>query len=400
MKKSSAVIPCLVAVLIVSLGAIAAFGQESAARDKEKGQKIKLTSKAQVPGALDPSIANEVKAAIDRGLNWLAANQNADGSWSETNFPALTALALQAFVKGDHPDKKQIVDKAAKFILSCVQDDGGIYRRIQGRKGGGLSNYNTAICMMALHAVGDPSFTKVIQNARKFVAGTQYMGDDVYKGGFGYDKDNNRAYTDLMNTFYAVEAMSVTANVEDKRGKTEKKADINWDETVKFIEKMQNKPGAGDDAGGIYYNPSDPKAGTSTNKQGVVVMRAYGSITYSGLLALIHAKVSRDDVRVKSAFDWACKHWSLEENPGMGQQGVFFFYNILSKCLAAYGQDLVTLPDGKNVNWKTEVARKLISLQQVDSKTGHGYWENKNNSYWENNSILVTAYSLVALESL
>lgn len=30
---------------------------------------------------------------------------------------------------------------------------------------------------------------RTIRNARKFIAGAQYMGGDVYRGGFGYDKD-------------------------------------------------------------------------------------------------------------------------------------------------------------------------------------------------------------------
>ncbi|MEM4625780.1 MAG: hypothetical protein QXJ28_03395, partial [Candidatus Pacearchaeota archaeon] len=97
---------------------------------------------------------------------------------------------------------------------------------------------------------------------------------------------------------------------------------------------MQNKKEAGEDNnGGFFYNPSDPKAGTSTNSEGKIVFRSYGSMTYAGMLALIYANVSRNDVRIISALDWAKKHWTLEENPGMGKEGLFFFYNILSKAL-------------------------------------------------------------------
>ncbi len=360
-----------------------------------------IISSAQPFGSLDVSLANEVRAALNRAADWLATQQHPSGAWSDTNFPALTALALQAMLGSEHPHRKQITEKAAQFIASCVQPDGGIYVKVPGRKGGGLSNYNTAICMMALHATGNPAYTRIIQNARTFVAASQYLGDDDYRGGFGYDRETQRAYTDLLNTYYAVEAMSKTADVEDKRPAGEKKADIDWNETVKFIERMQNKPSSGpENAGGFFYNPTDPKAGTSTNKEGVVVFRSYGSMTYSGLLALIHAKVDRDDVRVRSAFDWACRHWSLQENPGMGSQGLYFFYNILSKCLAAYGVDAIPISGDRLVNWKEELAGVLVRTQKIDDKTGHGYWKNDNDRYWEGNAVLVTSYCMIAIEHM
>jgi squalene-hopene/tetraprenyl-beta-curcumene cyclase len=361
---------------------------------------ITLTSVQPAAGTIPESLAHEVNAAIDRGLDWLAANQKEDGSWSKSDFPALTALPLWAFTATEHAQRKAAVEKAVKFILGCVQENGGIYRDVKGVKGGGLSNYNTAICMTALHATGDQSLTKTILAARRFLAGSQHFGDDVYKGGFGYDRDTGRAYTDLMNTYYTVEAMSRTAGVEDQRPKGEKRADIDWTETVKYIERMQNKPESGDEnAGGFYYNPSDPKAGASTNAAGVVVFRSYGSITYAGMLALIYAGVTRDDVRVKSALDWSTKHWSLDENPGMGQQGVYFFYNILSKALAAARCDSITRNDGSMLNWRIEMANKLVSLQKTDPN-GRGYWENPTGRYWENDPVLTTAYCLLALEAL
>ena len=361
--------------------------------------EVSLVSSAAPPGTVPVSLANEGRAAVDRGLDWLAARQKADGSWSNGDFPALTALSLQAFLGGKHPDRRTIVDKAAKFILSCVRDDGGIYRHIEGRKGGGLSNYNTAICMTALHAMGDRSVTQVVQNARRFVAGAQHFGDDLYRGGFGYDQTTGRAYADLLNTYYAVTAMRETQDVEDLRPAGEKKVDIDWKETAKFIEKMQNKPEAGEeDAGGFTYNPTDPKAGTATNKAGKVVFRSYGSITYAGLLALLYADLPRDDPRVLSALDWTARHWSLKENPGMGAEGLFFFYNVLAKSLNAADRDLVPREDGSFVNWRADLVARLVSVQQIDDKTGHGYWKNDTGRFWENDPVLVTAYSVLALQ--
>ena len=360
---------------------------------------VALISSKQPPGTIHRSLANEVDAAIDRGLGWLAALQNEHGAWSNTNFPALTALPVMALLQSSQPRYRETVDKGVKYIRSCVRDDGGIYREAQGRKGGGLSNYNTAVCMTALHADADPTFVPIIQRARKFIAGSQHFGDDIYTGGFGYDRATKRPYTDLLNTCYAVEAMRLTQDVEDLRGRTEKRVDIDWSRTVEFIERMQNKPEAGEEnSGGFFYNPTDPKAGATTNDAGAVVFRSYGSITYAGLLALIYANISPDDTRVRSAFDWSAKHWSLNENPGMGKQGLYFFYNVLTKALCACGRDLIPLKDGSLLNWREEVAKKLVELQRIDPDTGYGYWVNDAGRFWENDRVLATSYCLLALE--
>lgn len=373
---------CLIALALQALGA------ESTAR---------VVSRQPAPGTLDRSLANEVDAAVNRGLAWLASRQRDNGAWSNDQFPALTALAVRAFIGSGHPDAREAVERGTAFILSCVQPDGGIYRVVPGRKGGGLSNYNTAICMTTLHAVGRPDLVAVVQKARAFVADAQHLGDDEYRGGFGYDRSTGRAYTDLLNTYHATQAMRLTQDVEDRRPAGEAPVDIDWEEAAQFITRMQNKPAAGaEDAGGFFYNPTDPKAGTATNAAGVVVFRSYGSITYAGLLALVYADVSRHDPRVRSAFDWSARHWSLDENPGMGEQGLYFFYNVLARSLDAYGQDLIPAEAGP-VDWRRACARRMVSLQKTDPDTGGGYWQNTSGRFWESDPVLATAYVLNAL---
>ena len=357
-----------------------------------------LVTKQTTSGAIDLSTAKEADAAVTRALDWLAAQQKPDGSWSEGSFPALTALPCWAFAMSNHPRKAEITAKAAQFILSCVQPDGGIYRKIPG-KGGGLSNYNTSLCMAALQQLNDPKFAPVILNARKFVAAGQHFGDDMYKGGMGYDQATGRAYADLSDSVVAYEAMRMTQGTEDLRDKSEKRVDLDWEAAQHYLARVQNKASAGtNEAGGFGYRPDESKAGTTTNKEGIVVFRSYGSMTYAGLLSLIYADVKKNDPRVLSAFDWAVKHWTLDENPGMKDEGLFYFYNVLSKSLATFGREDI-LVKGKNpVFWRKAIVEKLISLQKVDSKTGHGYWVNGNNRFWEANDILVTSYTLIALE--
>ncbi len=352
------------------------------------------------------SLANEARAAINRGMDWLVARQAADGSWSNPDFPALTALPLWALVQSGSAETAA-VDRAVAHILSSVNPDGSICRTPREiKKGGGLCNYNTAIAMVALNAVGRPELVPVVQKARTVIAGTQHKGDDTYEGGMGYDPSTGRPYADLSNSYMAYEAMRLTENVEDLRKDGDARADLDWAAAQKFVQRVQNLPGSNDqpwasddpeERGGFAYKPDSSMAGAVTNADGTIRLRSYGSMTYAGLLSFIYAKVDKDDERVKSAFDWSAKHFTLEENPGMGLQGLFYFYHVLSKALAAHGSEVIVKADGTRIAWREELIKKLISLQMIEAD-GTGYWVNSEGRWWEADPVLVTSYALLALE--
>ncbi len=344
---------------------------------------------------ISPELRKKAEQSIKRGMDWLIAHQSEKGNWSQPQFPAVSALALWCIINEGNPAYAESADRAIDYIKSCIQEDGGIYCKVEGRQGGGLSNYNTAICMSVLHATKREEFVPAVLNARRFIAGAQHFGDDIYRGGFGYDKNTKRPYTDLMNTLFSMEAMSRTRDVEDKRPRGEEKADINWDEALKFAESLQNKEDSTpEDAGGFHYHPNNPKSGVTTNTTGKVVLRSYGSMTYAGLLSLLYAQVDRSDPRVRSAIDWSARHWTLEENPGMGKQGLFFYFNIMSRSLNIAGQSLVkSAQDAESINWRKELVERIISLQEKDGK-----WKNETARFWENDPSLVTAYTILSLQ--
>lgn len=384
-------------------GVMAVLAGTMQVEDKSQGATATtvLSSSQAVTGQIDVSLLNEARAAQRRGLDWLAKRQKPDGSWSAPGFPALTALPLWAFAVSDYPDKARVVSNAVHYLLGCVQPDGSIYKP-SASKGGGLVNYNTAICMTALHMTGDPSLVPVVLKARRFMAAAQHLeGDDIYRGGFGYDKASGRQYADLSDSVIAFEAMRLTQSSEDLRPAGEAKADVNWQAATQFLGHVQNTAAAGtNDAGGFAYRPDDSHAGTTTNAAGAVVLRSYGSMTYAGLLSLIYSDVSKNDPRVQSAFKWAVDNWSLEQNPGMGTDGLYYFYNIMAKSLAAFGQEAVPVKGGgKPVSWRTEMVRKLTSLQRVEKDgSGEGYWVNDNNRWQEGDQVLVTSFTLIGLD--
>lgn len=363
-----------------------------------------MMSAVSVAAVCLPASAADAAASIAKGVDWLATHQSEAGAFSNPQFPGLSGLALWAVAASGDPAYSNVVKKGSDFLISNVQPDGGIYVNIPGRKGGGLGTYNTAICLTALAATGRDDITDIVLNARTYLAASQHFGDDVFKGGFGYDKQNTRAYTDLMNTHFVLEAMRRTQAYEDKRPAGQKRVDVNWAAALEFAEGLHNAPDTGDNAGGFFYSPGDAKAGTATNLvkeanapdetgKDKIILRSYGSITYAGLLSLLYCNVDKTDPRVQSTLDWASKHWTLEENPGMGDQGLYFFYNVISRSMSAVGLDAIPGKDGSEIKWNVELTDKIASLMHED-----GSWSNNNGRFWENDPVLATAYSVLALE--
>lgn len=364
------------------------------------------------------SLRHEAEAALQRTYEWLRARQHADGHWSNPNFPALTGLAVWTLVRGG-PEYADAVERGVEYILRCVHDNGAIFvEPTAQRRGGGLSNYNTAICMVALNEVGRPDLVPVILRAREFIASSQFLSpDSLYHGGMGYDADTDRQYTDLSNSYIAFEAMRLTERVEDFRTEGER-VDLDWEAALQFIQRLHNHPAFNDmvwvsdderDLGGFVYHPEQTRAGTFADADGIIRFRSMHGMTYAGMLSYIYAGVERHDPRVRATANWAARHWNLDaNNPISGgddqhdtfdeREGLFYLYNVLAKGLAVYGQDEFNPDNRPPFNWRTQLIERLVSIQRIDADTGHGYWVNEVGRYWENDPVLVTAYAALALQ--
>ena len=353
---------------------------------------------------LDQSFANEVRHATERGLAFLQANQNSNGWWSTADQPAVTALALSAF-KGDVANRYGTnepawMKRSYAWLLSCAQPDGGIHRS-------NLVTYNTALSMMALLAANRPEYDPTIRKARGFLVGLQRdFGekgklDDVNDGGIGYG--SKYEHSDMGNTLAALEALYYSKRLVEDKSLADAR-DLNWPAAIAFLQNCQNlpaynkEPWASDDAknkGGFVYYPGHSMAGTETNAAGRVALRSYGSISYGGMLSYIYANLQRDDPRVTAVFDWLRANYTLEENPGMGPQGLYFYLHTMTKALNASGVEELVLKDGRKLNWRKEVAMKLLNLQQRD-----GSWANDNARWWEKDPALITSYAVLSLEMI
>ena len=358
----------------------------------------------QAPAVPNQSLRQEVQHSIDEGLAYLKTQQNPGGWWSNADYPALTALVMTASF-GDparHGDalgedaRDEGLRKAHAYLMSCVQPDGGIYRK-------GLSNYNTSISLVALLAERDGRNDATLRRARRFVLSAQHHGPegDPGDGGFGYDPGGEHA--DVSNTVYSLEALRLSQGLPSM-GDAAKDPDLDTKVAVAFLQRCQNLPaynkepwatGDAADKGGFIYESGSSKA-TAAAKPGEPppkALRSYGTMTYAGLLSYIYADLKPDDPRVQAAHDWLLANYTLDDNPGMGKAGVYYYYELMAKALAAYGAGELDLPGGRNVDWREDLATKLLSLQ-----TKEGYWQNDNGRWWEKDPVLATAYSLIALE--
>jgi squalene-hopene/tetraprenyl-beta-curcumene cyclase len=333
-----------------------------------------------------------IRAAVGRASAFLIQHgQAADGSFSAPNGPAVTALAVTALVKSGTPADAPAVMKGIDYLLGFQQADGGIHPT-----GSFASNYETSIALVALAACNrEGRYDDQIKAARAFVTGLQWDDgegkgvDDPAYGGAGYGKKNR---PDLSNTSFLIEALRSAGTSAD---------DPAIQRALVFVSRTQNLEGPHNSLpfasknpdGGFYYTPAaggESFAGKTPDGG----LRSYGSMTYAGLKSMIFAGLTKDDPRVKAAVEWLAKHYTFTENPGMGDAGLYYYFQTAAKALDTLGDETFTDATGVVHVWRSELSDAIIAKQQPD-----GSWMNTNPRWLESDPNLVTSYTLLALAS-
>ena len=354
---------------------------------------LAVATSARPAPAADPATApapNELKAVLDKAYDALKAKQNDDGSFApKLGGPGITALTAAALIKTGRGPDDPVVAKALKYLETKVRADGGVYDK-------GLANYTTCLAVVTFkEANKDGRYDKVIENATKFVRSLQYGEGtdpkDVKFGGTGYD---GKTRPDLSNTQFFIEAlMAGGASREDAAIKR----------ALAFVSRSQNLPGefndqpfakkaTDDDKGGFVYNPTDQDNEKSDKRTPDGGLRSEGGMTYAGLKSFLYAGVGKEDPRVKAAIGWVKRHYTLTENPGQGQAGLFYYYHTFAKAMAALGDDVFEDAKGVKHPWRKELFEELKKRQKPD-----GMWANDNKAFLENTPELATAFAVLAL---
>ncbi len=351
----------------------------------------------------DESLRNEVQASIDRGLKYLKTKQLPDGSFGSPDQPAITALCVSAVMGNPARDVAGIPVEALKgydFIVASQKEDGRIFTA-------GLPSYNTTLSLSALSmATTVEKYRNAAIKARRAVVGSQYDDgekgkmDTPYDGGIGY---GSKPPTDMSNTHLALEALYNARNLfPDDPDAKKREPQLNYAAAIEFVSRCQNLPatnkeswvsGDAKNKGGFIYRPGETKVAPEPGSPEGKALRSYASMSYAGLLSFIYADMDMKDQRVEAVREWLSKNYSVAENPGLGQEGLYYYYHTMAKCLNLAKLDVLEQADGKKVNWRLDLSRQMFNLQKED-----GSWANENGRWMEKDSVLVTAYAILALE--
>jgi squalene-hopene/tetraprenyl-beta-curcumene cyclase len=333
-----------------------------------------------------------------KAAKFLHDTQDKNGGWSTDKSPGVTGIALTGLLKsGLATPQDPLGQKALKYIESLVNPE---QKHIAGKDPKvQLLNYVTSINVMALvEAKQDEKYKAIIGDAVAFLKKLQWdeeEGKDPssdFFGGAGYD---SKSRPDLSNTQTFLDALKAAGIGPDDPAM--KKALI-------FVNRCQNLKGEHNDRpwaklindGSFIYTAATGGATKVVDKpleNGA--LPGYGSMTYAGVKSMVYCGVSKDDPRIKKAYEWIQNNYSVDKNPGMpevrSQWGLYYYYNTMAKSLDALGVDYVVDSKGVKHDWRKDITEALAKRQRAD-----GSFHNVPN-WMEADQNLVTGYALMAL---
>ncbi len=363
---------------------------------------------------------------IAKAEAYLRSQQDsASGGWAVApagaNFPAITGLVVNGLLLEPRAADDADAAEGVAYILTFLRPDGGIYDKL-------LPSYNTAICLSALARSDSPAAKAAIKPAQDFLRGLQYSEASVvfegldeaptpvgrehpFFGGVGYGRHGR---PDLSNLSFMLQGLHDSGVPAD---------DAAFQRAVVFLQRTQmlERAPSGTPVNDMAYAKGSTQGGfiyaTSVNKDQVATgqsfageieetlsdgtqasrLRAYGSMTYAGFKSYAYAGLHKDDPRVLAAWGWIRRNYTLQENPGLGTDGMYYYYLTFARALDASGADTIETirPDGTGEarDWRRDLTARLAALQEPD-----GSFRVVDERWMEDNPVLITAYALIALK--
>ena len=143
-----------------------------------------------------------------------------------------------------------------------------------------------------------------------------------------------------------------------------------------FQSEFNDQPRAGKvNDGGFVYNRRRRRRrsqgrGKAAQGRAKAAPRSYAGMTYAGLKSMIYAGLKQDDPRVKAAIGYIKDHYTLDENPGQGQRGLYYYYQTFAKAMALLGQPIFVDSKGREHDWRAELVAALAKSAGVRTAAG------------------------------
>ncbi|MDR2439720.1 MAG: DUF4159 domain-containing protein [Planctomycetaceae bacterium] len=294
---------------------------------------------------LDP---NEVRLAIEQGVQFLKRTQKTHGNWDEHASSGercgATALAILALVSCGVPKDDPAIQRGMKYL-----------RLFSGKEAG--RNYSISLQTMAFCAVDPERDRPLIRNNIALLERNQIHGNSEHNGGWYYTPwEGNSGSSDLSNSQF-----SILALYEAERLGISVKTDT-WLRAQRYWEQSQNPNNA------WGYNPR-PGGGSNDTRGSMSCAGIASLIITSGILDTGTASVRGDKifcfqqpnhriaVKIKKGLSWLASNFSVSQNPHVGNWLYYYLY-ALERVGRMTNQRFIGQHD-----WYREGADKILRLR-------------------------------------
>lgn len=362
-------------------------------------------------------LSSMIEKMLGSALHWLVAEQRTDGGWPKVHAsvlgeeaataPPTTAIAAVALLSAPPSLRDKYarqIERGIEYLLAHQGPDGAIGMPGEAWQ---LKSFVTSVALKAC-CLRDPGrYQAEIAQMVKFFEQNQveerhgFSPLDWRYGGWNFfdnldPKSGDRVRVDLCVARFVTDALQL-AGVPAEHPL--------WEKSRIHVRRCQNWQDDEErltiaDDGGFISPPRFSKAGPLYLSVERIRFRSYGSTTCDGLQALLNLGFPKDHPRVQSAFQWICRNYTIAQNPGFPPDsmfpfatGLYYYYLMtLAESLRAYGQERILTPDGTQHYWIREITYQLSYVQKPE-----GFWKNRENVMSEDDPILATSLSAIAL---
>ena len=338
--------------------------------------------------SLDISTVKEMKDSIRRGIEFLEANQDPNGSWSHS--PDITALCLMAISHDSyrHEREKNRAALKTRAYLSMFLEE-----TIESPMA--TDNKDTlATISMCLTALAMSIETNKKSIYLRTIRSLAESGKQLWKPGVTSILPNLYKRHLILEALYIIEnhpdippnsnGLDMSSIWENAKAYTkscqiiDKKLETISEEAIGSFTSIPVS----------YVFPH-----LYPEKNRFKLERCI--LTFAGIKSLVYCGVSKNDVSISHGLKWLQDSCPVKELPVPGNSGFFTYLYMLGSTMRFTGHHFGEQSGCNFIN----VGLKIIETTLANQK-GDGSWINSNGMWRENNPFLCSAYAILTLANI